>query len=151
VSSVPAHTERVTAAAHDEGVASAFEQLDFVYMPSHDVAADLTYFTDVLGGRLIFAVEAMGTRVAMIELSPDPPNILLADHLEGERPVLVYRVADLDRVLEDLESRGWPRQRSFEIPHGPCCSFQAPGGQRIALYQRTRPEAAEHFAGRRDF
>ncbi|HEX9634321.1 MAG TPA: VOC family protein [Candidatus Limnocylindria bacterium] len=132
-------------------MASAFEQLDFVYMPSDDVAADLTYFTEVLGGRLTFAVEAMGTRVAMIELTPEPPQILLADHLEGERPVLVYRVADLGRALDDLESRGWQRQRSFEIPHGPCCSFKAPGGQRIAVYQRARPEVAEHFAGRRDF
>jgi hypothetical protein len=87
----------------------------------------------------------------MIELTPEPPQILLADHLEGERPVLVYRVADLGRALDDLESRGWQRQRSFEIPHGPCCSFKAPGGQRIAVYQRARPEVAEHFAGRRDF
>jgi hypothetical protein len=132
-------------------VASAFEQLDFVYMPSADVAADVAYFTALLGGRLAFAVEAMGTRVAMIELTPEPPQILLADHLEGERPVLVYRVADLGRALDDLESRGWQRQRSFEIPHGPCCSFKAPGGQRIAVYQRARPEVAEHFAGRRDF
>lgn len=132
-------------------VASAFEQLDFVYMPSADVAADVAYFTDLLGGRLAFAVEAMGTRVAMIELTPEPPHILLADHLDGERPVLVYRVANIRRALDDLESRGWQRQRTFEIPHGPCCSFRAPGGQRIAVYQRSRPEVAEHFAGRRDF
>jgi hypothetical protein len=132
-------------------VASPFEQLDFVYMPSKNVAADLAYFTDVLGGRLIFAVEGMGARVAMVGLSPEPPQILLADHLEGERPVLVYRVADLAGALDDLESRGWQRQRSFEIPHGPVCSFEAPGGQRIAVYQRSRPEVMEHFAGRRDF
>jgi hypothetical protein len=138
-------------AAHDEEVASAFEQLDFVYMPSKDVATDLAYFTDVLGGRLIFAVEGMGARVAMVELSPEPPQILLADHLGGERPVLVYRVADLADALDDLESRGWQRQRSFEIPHGPVCSFEAPGGQRIAVYQRSRPEVMEHFNGRRDF
>lgn len=132
-------------------VASPFEQLDFVYMPSRNVAADIAYFTDVLGGRLIFAVEGMGARVAMVELSPEPPQILLADHLEGERPVLVYRVADLVGALDDLESRGWQRQGSFEIPHGPVCSFEAPGGQRIAVYQRSRPEVMEHFAGRRDF
>ena len=29
-----------------------FESLDYVYMPSRDVGADLAYFTDVLGGRL---------------------------------------------------------------------------------------------------
>ena len=45
----------------------------------------------------------------------------------------------------------YSRERSFEIPHGPCCSFTTPGGKRVALYQRTRPEAASHFDGRRDF
>ena len=132
-------------------MSAPYEQLDFVYMPSKNVAADLAYFTDVLGAKLIFAVEGMGARVAMVELSPEPPQILLADHLEGERPVLVYRVADLAAALDDLESRGWQRQRSFEIPHGPVCSFEAPGGQRIAVYQRSRAEVMEHFAGRRDF
>jgi len=127
------------------------EQLDFLYMPSRDVAADLTYLTEILGGRAVFAVEAMGTRVAAVELTTAAPLLLLADHLEGERPILVYRVADLEVALTDLQARGWQREHTFEIPHGPCCSFQAPGGHRFALYQRTRPEAAAHFAGRRDF
>lgn len=77
--------------------------------------------------------------------------VLLADHLEGERPVMVYRVADLGAALADLEARGFRRERTFEIPHGPCCSFRTPGGHRIALYQLTRPEVASHFDGRRDF
>lgn len=128
-----------------------FEQLDFLYMPSRDVAADLAYLTEVLGGRPVFAIEAMGTRVAAVELTTGPPLVLLADHVEGERPILVYRVADLPAALADLEQRGWRREHTFEIPHGPCCSFQAPGGHRFALYQRTRPEVAAHFAGRRDF
>ena len=46
-----------------------FEQLDFLYMPSRDVAADAKYWTEVLGGSLIFAVDGMGTRVAMVELT----------------------------------------------------------------------------------
>lgn len=128
-----------------------FESLDFVYMPSRDPVADMAYFTDVLGGRLVFAVEGMGARVAMVELSTDGPKILLADHVEGEAPVLVYRVADLSAALKDLKKRGWKRERTFEIPHGPVCSFSAPGGQRIALYELTRPDAAKHFEGRRDF
>jgi hypothetical protein len=125
--------------------------LDFIYTPSRDVAGDRDYFIDVLGGRLVFAVEAMGTRVAAIQLAERSPLLLLTDHLEGERPVLVYRVADLEGALEDLERRGWRRSPSFDIPHGPCCSFTGPGGHRIALYQLTRPEAAHHFDGRRDF
>jgi hypothetical protein len=129
-----------------------FERLDFLYVPSHDVAADLEYFTEVLGGRVVFTVEAMGTRVAAIELSEGPPLLLLlTDHLQGERPILVYRVVDLGAALAELEARGWQRQHTLEIPHGPCCSFRSPGGHRIALYQLTRPEVATHFDGRRDF
>jgi hypothetical protein len=128
-----------------------FEQLDFLYMPSRDVAADLEFFTEVLGGRVVFAVEAMGTRVAAVQLTGHPPLVLLADHLHGERPILVYRVADLGVALAELEARGWQRQHTLEIPHGPCCSFRAPGGHRVALYQLTRPEVAAHFDGRRDF
>jgi hypothetical protein len=128
-----------------------FQRLDFVYTPSRDVAADLTYLSEVLGGRVVFAVEAMGTRVAAIRLGAGPPLVLLADHLEGDRPVLVYRVADLAAALADLEARGWERQHTLEIPQGPCCSLRTPGGHRIALYQLTRPEVASHFEGRRDF
>jgi hypothetical protein len=127
------------------------EQLDFVYMPSADVASDMDYFTTVLGGRLVFAVEGMGTRVAMVDLTEAPPRVLLAGHLEGDQPVLVYRVADLIAAMGELEARGWQRESTFEIPHGPVCSFHTPGGHRIAIYQLVRPEVGEHFAGRRDF
>ena len=128
-----------------------FERLDFVYMPSRDVEADVRYFTDVLGARLTFAVDGMGTRVAMVELSEEPPRLLLAGHLEGDRPVLVYRVQDIDEAMDDLESRGWQRGQTLEIPQGPICSFMTPGGHRLAIYQLTRPEVGEHFEGRRDF
>ena len=128
-----------------------FEQLDFIYTPSADVASDLRYFTDVLGARVIFALEGMGTRVAMVELTDQPPRIVLAGHLVGERPVLVYRVADLERAMRDLTARGWQRGHQLEIPHGPVCTFATPGGHRLAVYQLTRPGAADHFAGRRDF
>ncbi|GAC1361563.1 MAG: hypothetical protein NVSMB32_00730 [Actinomycetota bacterium] len=130
---------------------TAFERLDYLYTPSTDVAGDARYFCDVLGGRLAFAIEAMGARVAMVQLSAGPPHVLLTDHLEGERTILVYRVADLDAALAELAQRGWAQQASFEIPQGPCCSFATPGGQRIALYQLTRPGAEDHFVGRRDF
>jgi hypothetical protein len=128
-----------------------FEQLDFLYVPSRDVAADLAYFADVLGARVVFAIDSDGVRVAAVELSQGPPLVLLTDHVEGERPIFIYRVADLDAALGGLGSRGWARERIFEIPHGPCCSFRTPGGHRIAVYELTRPEVRDHFAGRRDF
>jgi hypothetical protein len=128
-----------------------FEQLDFVYMPSREPGDDARYFTDVLGGRLVFAIEGMGTRVAMVELTSGPPRILLASHLKGRRPILVYRVEDLDAALEGLAERGGKRHGSLELPMGPACSFEAPGGQRIALYELTRPGVLRSFEGRRDF
>jgi hypothetical protein len=135
----------------DIGDGEPFLQLDFLYMPSSDVAADMAYFTGVLGGRPVFAVEAMGARVGAVAMSPHPPLLLLTDHLEGDAPILVYRVPDLRVALAGLEERGWVPETSFEIPHGPCCSFTTPGGKRVALYQLTRPEAAAHFDGRLDF
>ena len=134
-----------------EPPAPPFEQLDFLYTPTRDVAGDLAYFTGVLGGRALFAIDAMGTRVAAVELTEGPPLVLLTDHVEGERAILLYRVADLDTALAELEARGWEPAHRLEIPHGPCCSFTTPGGHRIALYQLVRPEVAEHFAGRFDF
>jgi predicted enzyme related to lactoylglutathione lyase len=128
-----------------------FEQLDFLYTPSRDVSADLAYFTEVLGGRVVFAIEAMGTRVAAIELTSGPPTVLLTDHVIGDRAILVYRVDDLETTLAEQETAGWIREHTFDIPHGPCCSFTTPNGHRLALYQLTRPEAAGHFDGRRDF
>ena len=128
-----------------------FEQLDYVYMPSRDVAADVGFFTEVLGGRLVFAIDGMGTRVAMIELTDGPPQLLLAGHLDGDRPVLVYRVADLEAAAEDLESRGWTAEHALEIPQGPVRSFAGPGGHRLAIYELTRPGVVETFTGRRDF
>jgi len=98
-----------------------------------------------------FAIDGMGTRVAAVELAEDAPLILLTDHLEGERAIAVFRVDDLPATMADLRSRGWSPAQAFEIPHGPCCSFTTSGGHRIALYQLTRPEVAEHFEGRRDF
>jgi len=154
---LPAATQRrrrpSAGEAYPDGVGGSigFEDLDFLYTPSLDVAADMADFVDILGGRLVFAVEDGGIRVAMVELTDGHPQILLTDHLDGDRPILVYRVADHDRAVAELKARGWTPVRSLEIPHGPCSSFRSPGGHRVALYELTRPEVIRHFDGRRDF
>jgi hypothetical protein len=130
---------------------AVFESLDYVYMPSRDVQTDLRYFTEVLRGRLVFAIDGMGARVAMVDLTDGPPRILLADHLEGDRPVLVYRVADIEAARRELRGRGWDEGHGLEIPQGPVRSFAGPGGHRLAIYQRTRPDVERSFEGRRDF
>jgi hypothetical protein len=128
-----------------------FEALDFVYMPSPDVEGDLAFYTEVLGAPATFAIEAAGTRVAQVRLSPDGPRLLLAEHLEGEAPVLVHRVRDLEVALAALERRGLTTEARFGIPHGPCAALRTPGGQRLALYELTRPGVDAHLAGRFDF
>ena len=130
---------------------SLFQQLDYLYTPSTDVAADVQYFTGVLGARIAFAIDGMGARVAMVELTSGPPHVLLADHLDGERPILVYRVDDLRKATAALKKSGVEKQHSLEIPMGPCSSFVTPGGHRVALYELARPGVLEHFMGRKDF
>src|SRR5262249_16597669 len=128
-----------------------FDRLDFLYLPSRDVAADAEHFTQRLGGELVFAIDAFGTRVAMVRLNPDAPALLLAGHLEGDQPILVYRVTDLERSVGGPAGRGVEVSARFEIPHGPGAELKNPGPQRIALYQLVRPHTAERLAGRRDF
>ena len=128
-----------------------FDRLDFIYLPSRDVAADLEHFTRGLGAEVVFAIEAFGTRVAMVRLAPDPPPLLFAGHLQGDQPLLVYRVEDLDRAIAQLRDRQVDLGVEFEIPHGHGAEIANPGPQRLALYERTRPEADERLAGRRDF
>lgn len=128
-----------------------FGRLDYLYTPSDDVARDAKFFTEVLGGKLSFAVEGMGARVAMIELTGGPPHVLLTDHLDGDRPIYVYSVDDLKKATSALRKRGVKGERQLEIPMGPCSSFVLPGGHRIALYEASRPFVLEHFLGRHDF
>ncbi len=115
------------------------------------MAAEAAELVEMLGAHLVFAIDAMGTRVAMLELTEGPPRLLLTDHLEGDRPILIYRVASLEEALRRLSGAGFQPGATLEIPVGPCCSFSTLGGHRFAIYEATRPEVARHFAGRRDF
>jgi len=129
----------------------AIEALDVLYVPSRDIEADLAFYRDVLGARVVFAIEAMDTRVAEVAIGSGGPRLVLADHLGGDAPVLLHRVSDLDETLAQLGTRGLRLERRMELPLGPCATFRSPGGQRLGLYQLTRPEVDERFAGRADF
>ncbi len=119
-------------------------------MPSADVARDLGFYTDLLGGEVVFAIEAFGTRVAEVSVASGP-RLILAEHLAGEAPVLVHRVDDLEAKLSELERAGVEIEARFGFPRGPAAAFRAPGGQRLAIYELTRPGADERLGGRRDF
>src|SRR4051794_19791630 len=70
------------------GTHRIIEALDILYVPSRDVAADLAHYRDVLGGRVVWAIEAMGTRVAEVALAGAGPRLVLAEHLAAGEPVL---------------------------------------------------------------
>jgi hypothetical protein len=125
-------------------------RLDYLYSQSDDVAADLRYLVDVLGGEQVFAIEDGGARVAMVSFGA-APAILLTDHLDGDRPVHVYAVDDLEATAGRLAAAGWKRERALELPVGPAVTFRTPGGLRFALYEPTRPFVLDSFRGRRDF
>ena len=146
---VPAARERLICAGPYRR--ATFESLDFIYLPSRDVAVELERFVGGLGAEPEFAIEAFGTRVAMLRLTEAGPALLLAEHLEGDQPILVFRVQDLEESLRELEARGVRVTARFGIPHGPGAELLTPGPQRIALYELTRPEAVARLAGRKDF
>ncbi len=128
-----------------------FDRLDFVYQPSRDAAADVAHFTDELGAELVFAIERFETRVAMVRMAAEGPCLLFAEHLEGERPILVFRVDDLEAAIAELEDREAALGSRFEMPYGTGVEIVVPGPQRLAVYEQTRPERGRSLAGRRDF
>src|SRR5215207_1917931 len=120
----------------------ALGRLEYLYTPSRDVAGDLRYMAEVLGGETIFAIEDGGVRVAMAKLG-EGPAILLTDHLEGDRPIHVYAVEDLSAAVAEVEAGGATRERTVKLPPGPAATFRSPSGLRFALYEPTRPFVVE--------
>ncbi len=127
-----------------------FESLDFIYVPTEDVDASARRYVEELDAELVWKVRGMGTVVACLRLASRGPAILLSGHLEGTTPILIYRVADYSEAVSRLRSAGACDLHELEIPHGPCASFRAPGGQRFAVYELTRPGMERHFDGRID-
>jgi hypothetical protein len=126
-----------------------FRSLDFVYVPTGDVDETARRWVTGLGAELVWKVRGMGTVVAQLRTAGEGPAILLSGHLEGPAPILIYRVDDHDATVAALRQAGIA-VRELQIPHGPCAAFTAPGGQRLAVYQLTRPGADARFAGRFD-
>jgi hypothetical protein len=127
-----------------------FQSLDFVYVPTEDVVDSARRYVEELGAELVWQVRGMDTVVACLRVSEAGPAILLSGHLEGTTPILIYRVADYASAVARLRAAGALDLHELEIPHGPCASFRAPGGQRLAVYELIRPDADGYFAGRID-
>jgi hypothetical protein len=130
--------------------AAALGSLDFVYCPSRDAAADLDHWVGKLGATAVFAVERFDTRVACVEPGSGPA-VLFAEHLEGDRPVLIYRVGDLSAAVAAYRGDGVVVSETFEFPFGHGAEIDNPGPQRLAIYERDREDRGDSLRGRRDF
>jgi predicted enzyme related to lactoylglutathione lyase len=128
-----------------------FEQLDFIYQPSRDAAADLEHYVHCFGAELVFAIERFGTRVAMVRLTADSPGLLLAEHLAGDQAILIFRVADLEEAITEIRKDGGRIGDRFEMPYGTGAQLITPGPQRLAIYEATHAERGRSITGRRDF
>ena len=46
-----------------------FESLDFLYVPAPDIESSVKYYTEVLGGKLLWKIHAYGVWVACVQLT----------------------------------------------------------------------------------
>ncbi len=128
-----------------------FKSLDFLYVPAPDIESSVQYYTEVLGGKLLWKIHAYGSWVACIALSrADKPYVLLADHIQKNDVMLIYQVVNLDSAIEQLKSKGWKEENRIEIPPGPCCTFRDPAGNALVIYENTRPHVLNEFRGKID-
>jgi predicted enzyme related to lactoylglutathione lyase len=132
-------------------MAEPFESLDYLYIPAPDFDAAVRFYTVTIGGELRWRIHDGGVRVAAVRLDGSGPPVLLASHLASHHALLIYRVRSIAEVRRRLVDEGWSDvDPPFEIPQGPCLVFRDPGGQRLAIYERVRPEIDEKFEGRFD-
>jgi catechol 2,3-dioxygenase-like lactoylglutathione lyase family enzyme len=124
-----------------------FRSLDYVYVPTEDVDAAARRYVDELGAELVWKIRGMDTVVACLHVSDAGPEVLLSGHLEGPQPILIYRVDDYAQAVAALRAAGTEDVHEVELPPGPCATFRAPGGQRLAVYELTRPQVTEGFRG----
>ena len=127
------------------------ESLDYLYVPAPDLEAAVAFYTGTLGGQLRWRIRHGSTWVAAVRVGDASPTVLLANHLEAGQLLVIYRTRSLAEVRHALSNAGWAVDGSvFELPQGPCVIFRDPGGQRVAVYERVRPEVEAAFEGRFD-
>jgi len=129
-----------------------FKRLVYVYIGTSSFDADLDFYENKLGAKLLWNRKAFGARVAAFDLCGEP-YLLLADHVKAPSKRLIYEVEDLEEAAKELEGRGWKAEGgSFEIPDGPCINFRDVSGNEYAILQMSRPhilEESEKRGGRR--
>lgn len=128
-----------------------FKSLDFLYVPAPDIEASVKYYTQVLGGELLWKIHAYGVWVACIALSEDErPYFLLADHIKKNDVMPIYQVDNLENTVAELGTKGWKEESRIDIPPGPCCTFRDSAGNALVIYENKRPFVMQEFKGKID-
>jgi hypothetical protein len=128
-----------------------FKSLDFIYVPAPEIESSVKYYTQVLGGKLLWKIHAFGVWVACVELSENQrPYVLLADHIAKNDVMLIYRVESIEGATVELGTRGWKEEKRVEIPPGPCSTFRDPAGNALVIYENVRPHVMNEFTGKID-
>ena len=128
-----------------------FESLDFIYEPAPDIDTSIKYYTEVLGGALLWKIHAYGVWVACIQISErEKPYVLLADHIERNDVMMIYQVKNLEMAAAELRAKGWSEEKTLEIPPGPCSTFRDPAGNALVIYENKRPFVMQEFMGKFD-
>ena len=131
-------------------VAAQFLSLDYLYFAAPEIDEAIRFYTEALGGTLVWRIRQGSTTVAAVRLVESDPLVLLADHLAVGQGLAVYRVRQLSELRDRLARQGWSAEgEPFELPPGPCIVLRDPGQQRLAAYERVR-HMDENFAGRFD-
>jgi predicted enzyme related to lactoylglutathione lyase len=118
-------------------------RLVYLYMGSADVGKDLAFYHDQLGGEIVWHSRKSGNEVAAVRLG-EGPLVLLADHRDAPSVRQIWAVDDLDRTLEGLKAAGWTdREKTVELPDGPCLLLSDPSGNEIGLLHVVRPGVME--------
>jgi predicted enzyme related to lactoylglutathione lyase len=128
-----------------------FESLDYLCLPAPEIEAAIRFYTEALQGELLWRIRDGRTWVAAVRVDEAGPLVLLANHLDPGHGLLIYRVRSLDETRRMMEEHGCSVEgEPFELPQGPCLVLRDPGGQRLAVYERLRPDVEARFRGRFD-
>ena len=121
--------------------------LDYLYAPSADVDRAVERWVGGLGAVLEWRIAALGTVVAALRVAETGALLLFADHLDGEDPIAIHRVADYGVAVARLRELGIRGLREVELPPGPGATFEL-AGMRLGAYELTRPHAVEQLTTR---
>jgi hypothetical protein len=85
----------------------------------------------------------------MVRLAWEAPGLLLAEHLEGEQAILIFRVAKLETAVPEIYApRGNRRSLRDAIRIGRSADHIR--ATAAAIYEPLTPERGRSLAGRRD-